>query len=92
MTSSEKNIKKYLYQQKALKTKVTTQKTSITQRMRTDLGWLVGVAEVIKLVRLNRFSGDKPSNYTQKLCNQMDININNCKQKHPDIDQRPTTN
>ena len=36
-------------------------KTSITQRLRTDLGRSVGVTTVIKLVWLNRFTGTQPS-------------------------------
>ena len=35
--------------------------TSITHRLWTDLGRLVGVTIVIKLVWLNRFTGSQPS-------------------------------
>ena len=37
-------------------------KTSITQRLRTDLGRWVGVRTVIPLVWLNRFTSAQPSN------------------------------
>ena len=36
-------------------------KTSITQRLRTDLGRSVGVTAVTPLVWLNRFTGAQPS-------------------------------
>ena len=39
----------------------TSRKTSITQRLRTDLGRSVGVILTTQLVRLNRFTGSQPS-------------------------------
>ena len=39
----------------------TPPKTSITQRLRTDLGRSVGVTIATHLVWLNRFTGSKPS-------------------------------
>ena len=38
----------------------TTSKTLITQRLRTDFWWSVGVTTVIKLVWLNWFTGSQP--------------------------------
>ena len=50
---------------KNLKSNVTTQrtppKTSITQRLRTDLGRSAGVTIATQLVWLNRFTGSQPS-------------------------------
>ena len=45
----------------------TYQKTSITQRLSTDLGRLVGVTTATQLVWLNRFTGSKHSHSPQKL-------------------------
>ena len=53
-------------------------KTSITHRLRTDLGWSVGVTIATKL-KLNRFTGSQPSHEPQKLCNQKDTHLNICK-------------
>ena len=39
----------------------TSENTSITKRLRTDLGRSVGVTTVIQLVWLNRFKGSKHS-------------------------------
>ena len=39
----------------------TPQKTSITQRLRTDLGRSVGVTIATQLVWLNQFTGSQPS-------------------------------
>ena len=51
---------KPLHPQKNLKSHVTTQKTqpktSITQRLRTDLGRSIGVSTVTQLVWLNQFT------------------------------------
>ena len=56
---------KPLHRQKNSKSNVTTQrtppKTSITQRLRTDLGRSAGVTIAIQLVWLNRFTGSQPS-------------------------------
>ena len=60
--------KKYLYNIK------TPPKTSITQRLWTDLEWSVGVTAVIPLVCLNRFTSAQPSliEYTLALiCDSM---------------------
>ena len=57
----------------------TPLKTSITPRLLTHLGWLVGEAMTTQLVRLNRFTGSQPSHKLQKLCNQKDINFKICK-------------
>ena len=50
----------------------TPPKTSITPRLRTDVGWSVGETTATQLVWLNRFMGSQPSHLTQKLCNQKD--------------------
>ena len=56
---------KPLHRQKNPKNNVTTQrtppKTSITQRLRTDLGRSVGVTIATQLVWLNRCTGSQPS-------------------------------
>ena len=56
---------KPLHQQKSPKSNTTTQntppKTSITQRLRTDLGRSVGVTAVTPLVWLNRLTSAQPS-------------------------------
>ena len=57
----------------------TPQKTSITQRLRTDLGRSVGVTIAIQLVWLNRFTGSQPSHLPQKPCNQKDTHLKMCK-------------
>ena len=54
----------------------TPPKSSITQRMRTDLGRSVGVTTATKLVWLNRFTGSQPSHKQHKLCNQKDTHLN----------------
>ena len=48
----------------------TTPKTSITLRLRTDLGRSVGATVTTKLELLNRFTGSQPSHLPQKPCNQ----------------------
>ena len=48
----------------------TPPKTSITQRLRTDLGRSVGVTIATQLVWLNRFMGSQPSHSPQQLCNR----------------------
>ena len=56
--------KKTLYQRKMRKPMNNTKtppKTSITQRLQTDLGRSVGVTTVIQLVWLNQFTGTQPS-------------------------------
>ena len=55
----------------------TPPKTSITQRLRTDLGRLVLVTTT-QLVWLNRFTGSQPSHLLQKPCNQKDTHLKNC--------------
>ena len=56
---------KPLHRQKNPKSNVTTHrtlpKTSITQRLRTDLGRSAGVTIATQLVWLNRFTGSQPS-------------------------------
>ena len=49
----------------------TPQKSSIKQRLRTDLGRSVGVTTATQLVVLTWFTG-LPSNSPQKPCNQKD--------------------
>ena len=58
---------------KATRQHKTPPNTSITQRLWTDLGRLVGVTTAIQLVSLNHFMGTQPSLYLQKLCNGKDI-------------------
>ena len=53
----------------------TLQKSSITQRLRTDLGRSVVVTTVIRPVWLNQFTGSQPSHSPQKLCNQKGIHL-----------------
>ena len=48
----------------------TPPKTSITQRLRTDLGWSVWVTIATQLVLLYRFTGSQPSHLPPKPCNQ----------------------
>ena len=60
---------KILYQQKIRKPMGNTKtppKTSITHRLRTDLGRSVRVTTAIQLVWLNRFTGTHPPHYPQK--------------------------
>ena len=47
--------------QKATRQHKTPPKTSITQRLRTDLGRSVGVTPVTQMVWLNQFSSAQPS-------------------------------
>ena len=58
---------KPLHQQKCQKGKVTTQttpqKSSITQRLRTDLGWSVGVTTATQLVWFTGLRAHLPTNY-----------------------------
>ena len=65
---------KPLHWQKNPKSNVTTQrtppKTSITQRLRTDLGRSAGVTIATQLVWLNQFTGSQPSHSPQQLCNR----------------------
>ena len=50
----------------------TPPKTSITQRLRTDLGRSVWVTIATQLVWLNQFTRSQPCHLPQKLCNQKD--------------------
>ena len=54
-----------ILREKKSKTNMTTQttppKTTITQRLRTDLGRSVGVTAVTQLAWLNRFTSAQPS-------------------------------
>ena len=52
-------------------------KTSITKRLRTDLGWSVGITTAIQLMLLNWFTGTctQPSNLPQKPCNQKNTHL-----------------
>ena len=65
-----------LHQQKCQKGKVTTQttpqKSSITQRLRTDLGRSVGVATATQLVRLTGLRAQS-YHFRQQPCNQKDL-------------------
>ena len=57
-------MKKPLYQQnirKLMDNTKTPPKSSITKRLRTDLGRSVGVTTVIQRMWLNRFTGTQPS-------------------------------
>ena len=49
--------------------------TSITRRLRTDLGLSVGVTIATQLVRLYWSSGPKPSHQLQKLCNHTEAHF-----------------
>ena len=55
----------------------TPPKTSITQRLRTDLGQPVGVTIAIQLVWLNQFTESQPSHSPQQLCNRGHEQANN---------------
>ena len=74
---------KPFHRQKNPKSNVTTQrtppKTSITQRLRTDLGRSAGVTIATQLVWLNHFTGSQPSYLPQKPCNQKDTHLKICK-------------
>ena len=48
----------------------TPPKTSITQRLRTDLGRSVGVTTATQLVYLNQFTGSQPFHSPQQLYNR----------------------
>ena len=50
-------------------------KTSITQRLRTDLERSVGVTAVTQLLCLNRFTSAQPSHQLQQPCNQKDTHF-----------------
>ena len=71
-------LQKPLHQQKCKKSKVTTQttpqKSSIKQRLRTDLGRSVGVTTATQLVLLTWFTG-QPSHSPQQPCNQKDTHL-----------------
>ena len=72
---------KPLYPQNNLKSKVTTQKrhkTSITQRLRTDFGWSVGVTTATPLMWLSRCTSAQPFK-PQQPCKQNDTNLKICK-------------
>ena len=60
MTQSYDNLHRQKIQKQRDNTK-TPQKTSITQRLPTDLGRSVGVMIATQLVLLNRFTGSQPS-------------------------------
>ena len=53
----------------------TPPKTSIAQRLWTDLGRSVGVTAVTPLVWLNRFTSAQPSHLPQQPCNQKDTHL-----------------
>ena len=53
--------------------------SSIKQRLRTDLGWSVGVTTATQLVWLTWFTGP-PSHSPQQPCNQKDTHLKICKQ------------
>ena len=63
-------------------------KSSITQRLRIDLGRSVGVTTATQLVGLTGLRA-KPSNFPQQLCNQKNTHIK-CVNKSPYIDNKPT--
>ena len=71
-TSTEKSKKQY-YNTK------TQQKTSITQRLRTDVGWSIGVTIVAQVVWVNQFTGSEPSHLSQKLFYQKHKHLKICK-------------
>ena len=81
---------KPLHQRKCRKGKVTTQTTpqnsSITQRLRTDLGRSVGVTTATQLVWLTGL-GTQPSHSPQQPCNQRDMHLK-IVNKPPDIDNK----
>ena len=70
------------YNHRNPKSNVTTPKTSITRRLRTDLGRSVGVTTVKPLICLNRLSSAQPSNFADyTVCKSvlllyLDIKIN----------------
>ena len=51
----------------------TLPKTSITQRLRTDLGRSVWVTIVTQLVWLNKLTGFQPSHSSQQWCNRIEF-------------------
>ena len=69
----------------------TPPKTSITQRLPTDLRRAVGVSIATQLVWLNQLTGSQPSHSPQQLCNrgnelagislQLDLNMYSLQRK-----------
>ena len=69
----------------------TSPKTSITQRLRTDLGRSAGATTATQLVLLNQLTGSQPSHSPQQLCNrgnehagislQLDLNMYSLQRK-----------
>ena len=59
-TTTEKSIKN-------MTTQKTPQKSSITQPLRTDLGWPAGATTATQLVWLNRLTIPRPCRQPQKL-------------------------
>ena len=57
----------------------TPPKTTITQRLWTELGRSVGVTTATQLVWLNRFTCAQPSHYQQQLCHQKYTHLKICK-------------
>ena len=57
----------------------TPPKTSITQRLRIDLGRSVWATTVDPLVGINRFTSAQPSHLPQQLCNQTDTRLKTLK-------------
>ena len=70
-------------------TQTTPQKSSITQRLRTDLGRSVGVTTATQLVWLSGLRA-QPSHSPQQPCNQKDTYLKICK-SIPYIDNKPTS-
>ena len=64
--------------QRAVTTQTPPHKSSITQRLRTDLGRSVGVTTATQLVLLTDFRA-QPSHSPQQPCNQKDAHLIICK-------------
>ena len=65
-------------QSQKVTTQTTPQKSSITQRLRTDLERSVGVTTATKLVWLTGLR-TQPSHFPQRPCNQKDTHFKICK-------------
>ena len=65
--------------QKATSQHKNATKTSISRRLRTDLGWSVWVTIATQLLWLNRFTESKPFPLTTKPYNQKDTHLKICK-------------
>ena len=69
-------------------TQTTSQKSSIKQRLRTDLGRSVGVTKATQLVWLTGLRAHLPTNYNSRVIKR--THIKKFVNKPPYIDNKPT--